>query len=121
MTLVRRIVLLLCVCGPLARPALSQTAALSLFAGPSTSGVKYGCCASAHGQRSGLTIGLAVRSRVTGRFSLTGGLLRSAKGSTQNEPTFQYSYLELPLLALLELNSRQAVCSRISELALQLP
>jgi len=104
----RGIALGLAAFGLLSTSLTAQAPAWGGFAGFSTAGVSYGCCGSAHGRRTGLTIGASFRSRLSNRFSLSANLLRSSKGFTESEPTIQYSYLEFPVLVHFEFKSRTA-------------
>ena len=103
-----RITLALFLASLLSQPSTAQRIALGLAAGPSTSGVVYGDNGSAHGQRTSLSGGATVRSRLGNRVSIAGDLLFSSKGFTENEPLIQYTYFEVPLLVHLELGSQEA-------------
>jgi hypothetical protein len=92
--------------------AAGQQSFAGVVVGKSWSSVAYGSRGSTNGDRGGLSAGPFVRYRQSSVLSLAAELLLTPKGYVRTQPTIQMTYVELPLLAMIELAPRSSFSPR---------
>jgi hypothetical protein len=83
----------------------AQRASAGFLVGRSWSSMRFGSNASSNGDRVGLSIGPHARLRLHRALSLGAELIVTRKGFERTQPTVHATYVELPLLAIVEVTS----------------